>query len=160
MQFIVDNIKPQEKLPEIMVNGSKVLVITFNNVKIIDSINFMPMALSKLPKTFGFKELKKGYFPHFFNIPSNQDYVGPYPEPKFYGAEYMSVKDNVEFLKWHKTKNLSTFDFKNELLDYCISDVDILSKACNEFRNLFKKITKKNDHEDGVDPSQLHQHVI
>ena len=48
------------------------------HIKIIDSLNFLPMKLSNLPEVFGLKELKKGWFPHFFNTRENQRYVGPY----------------------------------------------------------------------------------
>jgi hypothetical protein len=41
----------------------------------IDSINFLPSALSELPKMFGLEELKKGYFPHLFNRKENQSVV-------------------------------------------------------------------------------------
>ena len=41
--------------------------IEFEKIKLIDSHNFIPMPLSKFPKTFGFTELHKGYFPHHFN---------------------------------------------------------------------------------------------
>jgi len=34
-------------------------------VRILDTLNFLPMALSKFPKTFGISEMKKGFFPHF-----------------------------------------------------------------------------------------------
>ena len=91
MSYIINNLLPTDKLPEVLLNGSKLLVIKFNGLKIIDSINFIPMALSKLPKTFGLSELKKGYFPHFFNTPENQNYVGDYPAQKYFGDEYMSV---------------------------------------------------------------------
>lgn len=38
------------------------------NVKFIDSLNYVPMVLSKLPKAFDLKPtLKKGYLPHLFN---------------------------------------------------------------------------------------------
>ena len=36
-------------------------------IKFRDSLNFLPMPLKALPKTFGPTELKKAYFPHFFN---------------------------------------------------------------------------------------------
>ena len=48
-------------------------------IKFIDSLNFIPMALGKFPKTFAQPELCKGYFPHFFNKDANQEYVGPIP---------------------------------------------------------------------------------
>ena len=59
-------------------NGSKIMLMEIPafNVRFIDSINFVPFPLALFPKTFGLKELKKGYFPHLFNKPENQDYVG------------------------------------------------------------------------------------
>ena len=42
-------------------------------IRFIDSINFVNQALETFPKTFGLKELKKGYSPHLFNLPANQD---------------------------------------------------------------------------------------
>jgi hypothetical protein len=152
LQYIVKNVLPKEKLPEILLNGSKILVLKFSNVKVIDSINFIPMALAKFPKTFGIKELKKGYFPHFFNLPENQQYVGPYPNPSFYGAEYMSNSDNENFFKWYHSKKEETFDFQKELLEYCRSDVEILMQSCLTFRELFMQITKLDDKDSGVDP--------
>lgn len=51
------------------------------NIKMLDSVNFLPMKLAKLPEAFGFKELKKGFFPHKFN--PNWLYSGPYPAAVF-----------------------------------------------------------------------------
>ena len=85
MNYIINNFTPTDKPPECLLNGSKLLVIKFLNIKIIDSFNFIPMGLSKFPKTFGINELKKGYFPHLFNKPENQNYIGPYP-PKCTGV--------------------------------------------------------------------------
>lgn len=68
MNYIVSNVLPNEKLPEFVLNGSKILVINFASVTIKDSINFIPMALAKLPKCFDLTELNKGYFPHFLHL--------------------------------------------------------------------------------------------
>ena len=57
------------------------------NIKVIDSFNHLPMALYKLPGAFGLNELKKGYFPHFFNTIVNQNYVGPYTDKKYYSSD-------------------------------------------------------------------------
>ena len=43
--------------------------------------------------------MKKVYYPHFFNTANNLEYVGPYPESKFYGAGYMSGDDSAIFEK-------------------------------------------------------------
>jgi len=43
------------------------LEIKYLRIRIIDSSNFIQGPLSSFPKTFGLKELKKGYLFHFFN---------------------------------------------------------------------------------------------
>ena len=68
------------------------------HIKVIDSLNFLPMKLSKLQEVFGLKELKKGWFPHFFNIRENQRYVGPYPDPKYYGCDVMGNEEQEKCL--------------------------------------------------------------
>jgi len=69
-------------------------------VRIIDTLNFIPMALSSFPKTFGFTELKKGYFPHFFNSEANWDYNGELPAVEYYGANSMKYDCREKFLSW------------------------------------------------------------
>ena len=110
------------------------------------------MSLSKMPKTFGLSELKKGYFPHFFNTPANQNYIGDYPQSSFYGTDFMSVEENVKFLEWHERQKFKTFNLQRELEEYCRSDVDILLKSCLKFREHFMLITKDVDNENGIDP--------
>jgi hypothetical protein len=67
------------------VNGGKLMSIQFRGVKIIDSYNFIPFALAKCPKTFGFNELNKGFFPYMFNTPANQGIKDiPYPNCEYY----------------------------------------------------------------------------
>ena len=58
--------------------GSKIMSVTVQSqleMRLIDSMNFFPMGLAKLPKAFGFAG-SKGEFCHFFNVPENQNYVG------------------------------------------------------------------------------------
>ncbi|XP_035219129.1 uncharacterized protein LOC118192299 [Stegodyphus dumicola] len=146
-QFIMAWLLEQGTAPEVIPNGSKVMVITHTalNIKLIDSFNFLPMALSKLPACFGLTELKKGYFPHLFNKKENQNYVGFLPEPKYYNPDCMTSAVRTSFLEWHKEHEKDIFDFQEEILTYCRSDVDILRRCCVEFRNQFLEIT-------GVDP--------
>ena len=40
------------------------------------------MPLKSFPKTFGLGELKKGYFPHYFNKECHKNYVGCIPAKK------------------------------------------------------------------------------
>lgn len=97
------------------------------------------MALAALPKAFDLPpEKKKGYFPQLLNTLENQDYKGPMPPKEYYCPDTMFEKIHSEFDKWYNeqiTKNY-TFDLQKELLEYCLSDCDILSQACIKFRNL------------------------
>lgn len=64
-------------LPEVTMNGSKFMSIEVRHLKMkfIDSLNFIPMALSKIPKVFNLSELAKGYFPQPFNKCENQKII-------------------------------------------------------------------------------------
>ncbi|GFU02937.1 DNA_pol_B_2 domain-containing protein [Trichonephila clavipes] len=85
-QFILRWMLEQGQCPRVIPNGSKIMCITLSalSIRIIDSFNFFPMPLSKLPKTFVLEELAKGYFPHLFNCPSNQSYVGSFPDSDYF----------------------------------------------------------------------------
>ena len=134
---------------EIILRGAKILSMTVPmfNMKFIDSLNFIPMGLAKFPKTFGMTELCKGYFPHLFNKEENQNYVGPIPPQPYYSPNTMKPETRKAFLAWHKEQrdNEYVFDFKEEIIKYCRSDVDILRKCCMEFREMLREIT-------GIDP--------
>ena len=41
------------------------------NIRLLDSLNFLNMLLSQLPKSFGLVEMNKGYFPHLYNTQEN-----------------------------------------------------------------------------------------
>ena len=130
---------------EIILRGAKILSMTVPmfNMKFIDSLNFIPMSLAKFPKTFGMTELCKGYFPDLFNKEENQDYVGPIPPQPYYAPNTMKPETRKAFLAWHKEQkdNEYVFDFKEEIIKYCRSDVDILRKCCMEFREMLREIT-------------------
>ena len=134
---------------EVILRGAKILSMTILmfNMKFIDSLNFIPMSLAKFPKTFGMTELCKGYFPHLFNKEENQNYVGPIPPLPYYAPNTMKPEVREAFLAWHKEQrdNEYVFDFKEEIIKYCRSDVDILRKCCMEFREMLREIT-------GIDP--------
>jgi hypothetical protein len=79
MEWILGNMTAQEKTPNVLMNGSKILCLKFRKIKKIDSLSFIPMPLEKFSKTFDIKELKKGFFPHNFNREENQSYFGKWP---------------------------------------------------------------------------------
>jgi hypothetical protein len=51
--------------PSVILNGSKILSMEVCGIRSIDSYNFLPCVLAKMPAAFGLSELKKGYLPHF-----------------------------------------------------------------------------------------------
>ena len=62
------------------------------NIRMIDSINFPPVALSELLIMFGLNELTKGYFQHLYNRTANQGIVMSHlPEILYYNPDSMSA---------------------------------------------------------------------
>ena len=130
-------------LPKLILNGAKIVSMELEaaEIKFRDSLNFLPMPLKALPKTFGLTELKKGYFPHFFNRKDTQHYVGPLPRVEDYGPDSMSTKERKELLVWYEELKSTNyvFDFEKEIEEYCRSDVDILRRCCLEFKKLLEE---------------------
>ena len=144
-QFIHNWILSRGIKPNIISNGQKLLSLEIKldyNIRFIDSISFIPMALKEFPKTFGLAGLCKGYFPHKFNTTENQEYIGEYPNKQFYGYDEMTKKQKPDFDSWYLTTKDKIFDFKTQMYQYCKSDVDILRRGCIELRKLFIEILK------------------
>lgn len=140
LQYLAENnIKPQ-----CIFSGSKItkLEISKLDMRIIDSLNFLPMPLAHFAAAFGLTETK-GYFPHFFSSPENFDYIGPIPAPEFYGSETMSPKNREKFFKWYadeKAKN-EDFDFAKSIRHYCRQDVVVLRDGCIAFKKILMQLT-------------------
>ncbi|KAG8239991.1 hypothetical protein J437_LFUL018633 [Ladona fulva] len=109
--------------PEIIMSGSKILRITYDGPRFVDSLNFMPMPLRKLPAAFGLDDsMAKGYFPHFFNKKKSSDYGGPFPPPEMYSVDSMCSAER-------------------EGCETTPQDVRILRSACLRFREIFLSTT-------------------
>ena len=143
--FIYSYLTENAMNPDIIFTGNKIMSCTVRkglNLQLLDSVNYLPMALTKLPAAFGLSELKKGYFPHRFNTEDNQHIVLPHlPDEAFYDADNMSPSARTAFLQWYKENANQPFDFQEELRDYCRSDVNILLSACWKFRQLVHQVT-------------------
>ncbi|XP_041349362.1 uncharacterized protein LOC121368687 [Gigantopelta aegis] len=160
LEYMIDQSMYPQK---IIYNGSKIMYLQVErglNIRIIDSLNFLPMKLAAFPKAFGLTELKKGYFPHYFNTQAHQNYCGPFPEPEMYGVNFMGSKERSEFLMWHAEQQ-GVFDFEKEMKAYCVSDVAVLREACLTFQALMLKATgekqidldtKAVNYINGIDP--------
>ena len=130
---------------EIIYRGAKSLSLKVPSwdIKFIDSLCFIPMSLAKFPKTFWQDELCKGYFPHMFNKDENQNYVGPIPCKNDFGVNFMKPGERDAFIAWHdeQVANNYRYDFREEIIKYCRSDVDILRKCCLLYREMFRDET-------------------
>lgn len=135
-----------EAKPEIILNGTKILKFEVENIRFIDSLSFFMQPLSALPKSFGLND-EKGFFPHLFNIPQNQDYKGPLPGIEFYDFDNMKPRLQKSFLEWYNAEVASgaMFNFHQDIFRYCLSDVKILLGAVMRFRHNYMNIT-------GLDP--------
>lgn len=111
----------QGTAPDVIPNGSLIMSIRHPSlsIRIIDSLNFLPMSLSKLPSSFGITELKKGFFPHLFNSPENQTYIGVLPDISYYSPDTMAPNSRSAFLTWYDENKGEVFNFQEEMLAYC-----------------------------------------
>ena len=106
--FIYDYLIAHSHVPDpVIFSGSKIMYMRVPtsgmNIRFLDSLNFLPMLLAQLPKSFGLKELKKGFFPHFFNTPENQDdMLLNLPDMKYYDPDSMSKERRKEFMEWYE----------------------------------------------------------
>jgi hypothetical protein len=115
--------------------GNKLMTMTYGKIKFRDTLLHIPAPLEQLPKMFGLDEskFKKGFFPHKFNLPENQNYVGQIPDKKYYAPENMKKSKLVEFEKWYDLVKNEQFDFQKELYEYCLSDTLILARAIEAY---------------------------
>ena len=143
--FILQYPREQGVKYNVIMRGAKVLSLTVElfDIRFIDSLNFTPMKLANSRKRSVSKNSTKGYFPHLFNKKDNENYVGPIPPAPYYNPNGMNPKDKETFMTRDTSKKESNyvFNFKEEIIAYCHSAVDILRRCCMEFRELFHNVT-------------------
>ena len=145
--------------PSIIFRGAKIInlhIMNNLNIRFLDSLNFLSMPLSQLPKSFGLTEMKKGFFPHLYNtekVVNNSEmlHLDSYPDSKFYDPDSMNTDRREEFFSWYDRNRQNNFDFFSELQEYCKSDVDILLNACWKFRELVAQVTGPENPIDAFD---------
>ncbi|KAL3976503.1 olfactory receptor [Sarotherodon galilaeus] len=142
--IILSHLVGEGMTPSLIMQGSKIICFTESDflLKFIDSLSFLTMRLSAMPKALGFEDKSKDFFPHKFSSRDRLKYVGPYPPPSDYGVERMSLSEREEFLRWHGEASRGVFNFEKESLYYCQNDVNILREACIKFRDGFIGETK------------------
>jgi hypothetical protein len=66
LQFILDRAVFLKWRPELIMNGQKIMCMTVEHIKFIDSISYLPFPLRKLAGAFGLSA-SKSWYPHYFN---------------------------------------------------------------------------------------------
>ena len=139
-QYLLRSFLDLRWAPQFIMDGSKILSMVVENLHFLGSLNCLRMSLKSVPKSFDLT-CKKMYYPHLFNTANNLDYMGSHPEPKFYGADFMSRDERTQFSAWYDGVKDKIFN-REELLAFCMDDVNVLRQACCAFRNLFLKLVK------------------
>ena len=123
--------------------GSRIMYMEFAkyHIRFVDSYHFFLEPLKSPSKTYNIDTLK-GFFPHFFNRPENQDYIGTVPSQEMFGASNLTSKVyEQEFKPWYDkvvSECNNDWSFKDELVKYCRADVELLSKSILAFRKMLK----------------------
>ena len=153
-QFILDYCRSNGVTPEVIMNGSKCtyLSLPVQKVRFVDSLNFLPMALARIPETFGFDEMRKGHFPHFFNTLANVNYTGPLPAKEMYGYTFMKPEQRKAFDTWYnqEVERGTQFNMQEDLRSYCENDVSVLRVGCIRFRRLLIDIGNTDPFKESV----------
>ena len=139
--FIIDKLYQQQRgIENQLTVGSKVLSFESGPLIFKDSLCFLPIPLASFAETFNLTQLKKGFFPHEFNLPHHQSYVGQIPALEFFDPEGMSEKKKKELEEWHadQVRRNVKYDFQQEMEAYCRSDVALLQAGCEAFTKEFQ----------------------
>lgn len=138
-----------------LMRGNKIIKASiYNGIDLLDSYCFVSQPLANFPKIFGLDELKKGYFPHLFNLPHNWGYVGPMPHWKYYEPDHMKPSKRDDFFKWYNQclAERKQFNFRQEMVDYCHSDVTLLREGMQKFRTIFTTLKTSEGMDISTDP--------
>jgi len=83
LRFILNRAILLKWPPELIMNGLKIMCIKMEHLVFLDSVSFLPCSLRNLPEAFVLAT-SKSWYPHYFNIEENLDYVGPIPDASYY----------------------------------------------------------------------------
>jgi hypothetical protein len=157
IQYLTENrLKPDR----VIANGTK--LVSFHvpkfDIRIVDSLSFLPMPLSQIPKAFGLDESKyfKGYFPHFFTKEENFHTVSSgLPSRKDFGYEEFTSEQRDNFDVWYEERRGSEFDFDVEMRKYCKQDVEILCEGFEAFRKTVMTLSEELLNDQLTDDSSI-----
>ncbi|EGT58560.1 hypothetical protein CAEBREN_12813 [Caenorhabditis brenneri] len=116
--------------PSVIMAGTKIISLKHRGVKLIDSLKYLTMSLAAVGKAFRIPT-EKGDFPVKFIKRENFDYKGDLPGDEYYNLQHKTPAARqklIDFLEEERAQG-KQFDFADELLKYCYSDVFILASS-------------------------------
>ena len=99
--FVYNYLINNSIIPEIIFKGSKIMYCKMNNqlnIRMLDSLNFLPMILSQLPKTFEYEEDFDKVLPNL-------------PDMHFYDVDNMRCGAQTKFMEWYEKNRNKPFPF-------------------------------------------------
>ena len=131
--------------PELTANGNKLYEMRIPRkegicpeISFKDTYNWIPMRLGDMPKSLGLTGVSdKPFFPYRYNQNCNLHVELPHlPDDHYYNKDAMSKKKKEEFEEWHTANYNTPFLLKDQLLSYCMNDVEICAEAIVKFDRL------------------------
>ena len=142
-QFVLENmISSNNAAPKLIREGSKLIFMEYNGIRLVDSLKYLTMSLSTLGKSFEIDSVK-GDFPVLFIKPEHFDYNGKIPEDRWYNLENKSTDAKEKLIKFLQNERSleKNFNFYEEITKYCYNDVYLLAKALTVFETEFEEMT-------------------
>ena len=139
LHFILNRAILLKWRPELIMNYQKIMCMTVEHMKFIDSICFLLAPLRKLFSAF-VPSAFKSWYPHYFNTEENLNYIGPIPDVSYYGVNERSDAERTEFLEWYVGQKYEIFDNRRVLESYCQDDVTVVRQAYQVFRYEFIRV--------------------
>lgn len=143
----VGNVQP-------IIHNGRIISITINygknneyQIHFKDSYLLLLSSLNKLTTNFGV-ENRKSIFPHLFVNESNLNYVGSVPNFK-----YFDNKITLDEYDNYKNSFNSSWNLKNEAIEYCIIDSKGLHQVVSKFAEMIFNLFSINIHKYPTLPS-------
>ena len=126
----------QEILTQLLSSIYKRSIIVTLNMK----MDLFSITSEKGQSTCNDKE-KKGFFPHLFNKVEFYNYKGSFPSFEWYDPDNFRVEKRREFFEWYKEQVAKevVFDFQQEMISYCHSNLQLLRLGVEKFKTFKKK---------------------
>ena len=124
-------------IPKVIMQGMKIMKLIYKNAEVLDSMLFMPSSLKKTVQMLDLgTHVKKGYYPYDF---TDLNYVGPIPNKKCFEISKFDKEELEKFEKWYDEKAKYDYVLRNEVREYCMNDVFILTKSLIKFHSIIFK---------------------